>query len=278
MSADQDLATDQLESVTDITQDSDIGFRNGSFIVAPIPFSNPAIGSGLAVGGGYLFSLGDDIPTSHIGVGGLRSDNKTTGYGATTSLAFPAGWMFDLTVAYADLRYDLFLGPLDIPLRQEGILARGEVGRKVSDRWTVGLAFRYLESAIAPDIGAGVLPPELTPDIDVEIMSVGLTAEWDTRDDTDYPTDGARFTLAANYASETDGARDYIYAHVNYDLYRALGPQTVVSGRDRPVSQPLTHRFLTSARWASPIVFVGFRRPGFLTRTWCRPRWNCATG
>ena len=75
------------------------------------------------------------------------------------------------------------------------------------------------------------LPPELTPDLSLEIMSLGLTAGWDIRDDTDYPTDGARIEITANRAYELGGSRRYGYANVNFDVYRSLGAQTVLAGR-----------------------------------------------
>ncbi|MGR3615552.1 MAG: hypothetical protein ACU0BB_05885 [Paracoccaceae bacterium] len=63
------------------------GLNNGSFIVAPVPFSDPTIGSGLALGLGYLFQDDKNSNTSVLGFGGLRSENGSQAYGLIANLA-----------------------------------------------------------------------------------------------------------------------------------------------------------------------------------------------
>ena len=228
--ADPDITGAQLNQPATLRDDSDLGFRRGSFIVAPIPFSNPAIGSGLALGGGYLFSLDEDEETSFIGLGGLLSENGSEAYGVSAKLAFGSGWAFDLTFAEANLKYDLFVNQIAFPIEQKGLLGQGGLSRRVTNNWRIGAAFRYLDTTVTPNLGV-TLPPELAPDLSLEILSLGLTAGWDIRDDTDYPTDGARLEISANRGYELGGSRRYGYASANFDAYHSLGAQTVLAGR-----------------------------------------------
>jgi hypothetical protein len=55
--SDTDFSTNTPKSLETVKKKSDIGLRNSSVIVAPIPVSNPAIGAGLTLGAGYLFTL-----------------------------------------------------------------------------------------------------------------------------------------------------------------------------------------------------------------------------
>lgn len=228
--ADPDITGTHLNQPAPLRDDSDLGFRRGSFIVAPIPFSNPAIGSGLALGGGYLFSLSEGEETSFIGLGGLLSENGSEAHGISAKLAFGSGWAFDLTFAEARLKYDLFVNQISFPIEQKGTLAQGGLSRRVANNWRVGAAFRYLDTTVTPSRGF-TLPPQLTPDLSLEVLSLGLTAGWDVRDDTDYPTDGARFEISANRGYELGGSRAYGYASANFDVYHSFGPETVMAGR-----------------------------------------------
>jgi outer membrane protein assembly factor BamA len=228
--AEPGIAERELDRTAKLQQDSDIGFRRGSVIVAPIPFSNPVLGAGIALGGGYLFKLGVDEETSFIGLGALGSDNGSRAYGFSTSLAFASGWNFDLTVAEADLRYDLFVESGTVPLLQDGVFASAGFSRDLSESWRAGMTFRYIETGLAVN-GGGLLPGDLRPESDLEIASLGLTLDWDIRDSSDYPTQGARLSISASQAAVLGDSRDYSFASANLDSYRPLGPKTVLAAR-----------------------------------------------
>ena len=57
------LAEDTLDVVS-ADKERAFGFRAGSFILAPIPFSNPTIGNGFAGGGAWLFTTDSGSTTS----------------------------------------------------------------------------------------------------------------------------------------------------------------------------------------------------------------------
>ena len=228
--ADPDITGREFDRANDIQQKTDIGFRRGSVVVAPIPFSNPVLGSGLALGGAYLFKQDKNEDTSFIGLGALKSDNGSRAYGFSTSLAFASGWDFDLTVADADLRYELFVGANEVSLAQTGTFGSANFSRDLSDTWRAGAGLRYIETNLSPGRGA-ILPSELRPDSDLEIASLGVTLDWDTRDNSDYPTNGARLSVSASHARVLNVSRDYSFASANLDGYTSLGPETVIAAR-----------------------------------------------
>ena len=65
----------KMSPLTNASSKPEFGLGSGSFIVAPIPFSDPMIDSGLALGAGYLFKVDDGSDPSLLGIGYLRSQN-----------------------------------------------------------------------------------------------------------------------------------------------------------------------------------------------------------
>lgn len=207
------------------------GFRNGSVVVAPVPFSSPMIGSGLALGAGYLFKTSPDANTSVIGLGGLRSDNGSQAAAGMVSLALPGNrWQIKALAARADAAYDLYTGVGVLPVRQEGSLVRINAAYGFTPDLSAGIVLRYLETEVAPD--AGLLPSELQPDARLEIGTFGLSLDWDRRDDSDYPTQGTRLTAFATRSHALGGlSRRYDRGYAILDGYRPLGRRGVLALR-----------------------------------------------
>lgn len=207
------------------------GFRNGSVVVAPVPFSSPMIGSGLALGAGYLFKTSPDANTSVIGLGGLRSDNGSQAAAGMVSLALPGNrWQIKALAARADAAYDLYTGVGVLPVRQDGSLVRINASYGFTPDLSAGIVLRYLETEVAPD--AGLLPSELQPDASLEIGTFGLSLDWDRRDDSDYPTRGTRLTAFATRSHALGGlSRRYDKGFAILDGYRPLGRRGVLALR-----------------------------------------------
>lgn len=196
------------------------GIRNGSTILAPVPFSNPMIGTGLALGAGYLFRTGPESKTSVLGLGGMRSDNGSQAAGLVANLAFDNNrWLFESFVGEALINYDLYVPGGIVPISQDGVLGRFKLAYGVTEDLSFGGSLRYLNSSISPDLGFA-LPPELLDELNLEIMSLGITGEWDTRDETDYPERGFRLSGEAVKATVIGGSYpDYQTANLKFDFY-----------------------------------------------------------
>ena len=86
----------------------------GSLVVAPLPVSSPAVGTGVVPIIGYIFPFNrnDRIsPPSVLGVGGLFTSNGTRAYAAYAALNLKEDRL-EITAAYVwgNLNYDLY-GP-----------------------------------------------------------------------------------------------------------------------------------------------------------------------
>ncbi|MEP2531038.1 BamA/TamA family outer membrane protein [Shimia sp.] len=213
-------------------REDDYGLRTGSFMVAPIPFKNPTIGAGLALGGAYLFQFDAESDTSHFAIGGLRSDNGTNGYGLSGSLSWGANtWKLDATLAQAEAYYDLYVGGVPVGLKQDGSLFTATLLRGVSENVLVGGTLRYLETTVGLESG-GILPPGVVQDANLTLGNLGFVGQYDSRDDTLYPRSGyfVDFELLGGTTLE-GSARDYARSFANMAGYWSLGEKTVVASQ-----------------------------------------------
>ncbi|WP_240931791.1 BamA/TamA family outer membrane protein [Parasedimentitalea denitrificans] len=224
----------QMGHVETAGKETSFGFSNGSVIVAPVPFSNPTIGSGLALGAGYLFKNDPDSKTSVIGIGAMRSDNGSQAVGLMTNLAFNNNrWLANFFAGKADVRYDLYTDNIAVPVHQDGDLARFNLAYGATEDLSFGGVFRYVNTSVSLDgSGGSIIPPEYSPDLKLEIITAGFSADWDRRDNSDYPTDGSRLTAEATRGFFLGRDRaSYDKAHVIYDLYHPLGTDKTVAFR-----------------------------------------------
>ncbi len=224
------------------TVEAKSGVKVGSVIVAPIPFSSPLIGSGLTLGAGYLFNLPNSKP-SGFGVAKLRSSNGSTGYGAGASLNFDQGrWNVFVLGAEGDVFYDLpLIGDLELPLNQDGELLSMSVRRTVKERLSFGLQLSHLDTDIRIDNDLlSLLPPALQPDLDITLGKVHFLVEYDSRDNTFYPTQGIKADLDLSYSEELDSAfsdrfelasKSYLKFLASGSTYHKLSDRGVIAGR-----------------------------------------------
>ncbi|WP_093032900.1 BamA/TamA family outer membrane protein [Ruegeria marina] len=185
---------------------TETGARAGSFIVAPIPFSNPVLESGLTLGAGYLFTVSGSRP-SGFGAAKMKSGNGSEGYGAGGVVNFADGrWTLGLVYGNADLNYDLpatlpGVRSFRLPLDQSAKLAALELGYNFSPSFSVTGSLTHLDSTIA--FNTATVPAALLQDTNVEVGIFGLRFQWDTRDDTFYPTTGDLTKLSLSHARDT---------------------------------------------------------------------------
>lgn len=244
-----------------------IGLRKGSVIVAPIPFSNPMVGSGLALGAGYLFQTDSASKPSVLGLGALRSDNGSQAYGASVTLAFDANrWLLSALVAQADLNYDLITLLGTTPINQQGLLARLSLSYGVTSDLSFGVLLRYLDTSISlQSASSGGLAARYLPDVKIGIFSYGFISELDTRDDTLYPTSGQRIQVTAQNAVILNGpGGDYSKAFMTYDIYQKMGPSSVVALRAALCGASSNAPFYDQCSIGGTDSFRGFNATQFL--------------
>ena len=113
--------------------------KRGSFVIAPIPISNPALGSGIVPVVAFIFPItkSDKIsPPSVVGTGGLITDNGSRAFALAAQLYFKQN-TYKSTAIYArgNLNYDLYGTGVDeglkLPLIQTGSVFHAEFLRRI---------------------------------------------------------------------------------------------------------------------------------------------------
>mgnify|MGYP001112393997 CR=1 FL=1 len=263
----QGVMDKHLETIPDLSGEKQYGFREGSFIVAPIPFSNPTIGAGLVLGAGYLFTTSEGSKPSVIGVGALRSDNGSNVVGFSVNLAFDNNrWLFESFFAEADVRYDLYTPNAVLPIRQDGVLARVSLAYGVTPQLSFGGALRYLDTTITPDAaGLPPVPPPFDQFLNAEIASIGLISDWDRRDDTLYATSGGYLHVEAFHNVALSGlVQDYDKAYLTYTHYLKLGQSGVLVAHGAICGASSTTPFFDLCGLGTTDAFRGFSATQFI--------------
>lgn len=223
-----------MEPINQAATQAELGFRNGSFIAVPVPFSNPMIESGLALGGAYLFQTDAGSDTSMFGIGALKSTNETEAYGAAFNLSFNENrWGISGSYIDADANYDLIGNFLTIPVRQTGKLGRLDLSYGFTPETSITLLTRYLETSITSGSSLfDTLPPEFRPSLGFSTMSYGLALGHDKRNDDLYPTGGFRVKLTGLYTEPLTGdASSYSKAFLVFDKYFGVTDTGVLAFR-----------------------------------------------
>jgi Omp85 superfamily domain len=218
--------------------------KRGTFIVAPIPISSPAVGAGLVLGLGYVFKLDmeDKVsPPSMLGVAGAFTNNGTRGGGFGGKLYFKENkYQTTFMLAKGRVNYEFFgVGRLpgkpavSVPLQSGGTVFFGEFMRNVGKDIFVGgrYQFRKLYARLN-----GVRPPGgfEVPEIDLRAntAAIGVHVQRDRRDNGFYPTKGSLFDAAADFFDQGWGSkREYQYYKVSFNGYREVAKGQVVAYR-----------------------------------------------
>ena len=218
--------------------------RKGEIVVAPFPISNPALGSGLVLVGGYLFPLSkkDEIsPDSMVGGGSFYTSNGSWLWGAGTKLYLKQD-RFRLTAFYGQgqLHYDLFgIGNsagnegLSVPIHQGGKALLLETLIRIKGKLFVGP--RYQWRGLNAQVKGDKLPPEFNIDpgeLKSTSSSLGFHLQHDLRDSQFYPTTGTLTDIVGDFFQGNFGS-DFSYQSYTFALnkYSSLSPRQVLAFR-----------------------------------------------
>jgi len=224
-------------------------YKGGEWFVAPIPLSNPTLGTGLAGGAGYIYRLDPDdeiSPPTTTAVGGLGTSNKTWGIGGTHQMAWAQDrFRLNATAAYGDIKYRYRLLPEDpederlrIPINLKGTFVATDFLTRILERVFIGPRFTALISTVRPDIE---LDTSAAPDphlqeqyslltIESKLISLGFEVMRDTRDSLFYPRRGSLGTFRADFLRKGMGS-DFSYDKyiAAFSLFRSLSTHQVLA-------------------------------------------------
>jgi len=211
-----------------------------NFVFVPIPISNPTVGSGLAIAGMALYKVDADSPDSFTGMGGGYTSNHSWAAGLVEKLYLDADkYRISTGIAYANVNYSFFgIGDkqansgVSIPINQKVKGAGFDVRMRVWNAIFVGIRYRYVDVDTNVPI---VLPPNLpfTPitDFDLATQSIGLVANYDTRDRQFSPHSGFFIDFASSFARKQSGGDSYQTYTLAMNHYQPLGSQGVLAER-----------------------------------------------
>ncbi len=239
-----ELTEENKDIVTGAQGETAFTKGKNEIVVAPFPISNPALGSGLVVVGGYLFPISkkDEVsPNSMVGGGALYTSNGSWLWGAGGKLYLKQD-RFRITGAYgrAQLHYDLYgIGNAAgsqsafIPIDQGGKALLMEALMRVGNKVFIGP--RYQWRNLDAKLKGENLPPALNID-PVELKSttssIGFHIQRDLRDSQFYPKMGTLTDVVADFFQGTFGS-DFSYQSYTFafNKYSGFSPRQVLAFR-----------------------------------------------
>ncbi|HSA68451.1 MAG TPA: BamA/TamA family outer membrane protein [Burkholderiales bacterium] len=206
-------------------------------VVAPIPISNPTVGTGLAVVVMPFYHLGAESPLSNTAIAGGVTSSGSWGVGAAQSTRLRGDHIrIDGFLGYVDLRYRFYgtgasagESGVSVPILQKGFAFAPELLFKTARGMFFGLRYRGLRVETAVDGDPGILPPEvavaLPNSITIVSSGIGPRATFDTRDNDMNPSSGVLIDVRANFADQSLGSDlDYQTYDLGANYYRRTGP------------------------------------------------------
>jgi Omp85 superfamily domain len=222
---DEDQSADPKTSTQNDTPPKNEPEARGAFVVAPLPISSPALGSGIVPVFPYIFPFNrnDKIsPASTLGAAGLVTDNGSRAFVLAGELYFKED-TYRTTAGFArgNLDYSLYgLGDgasqLKLPRKQTGQALFGEFLHRLWWRFFLGPRFSWGSSLITlkpSDKGNVPLPPDIG--LHTALTALGFHLERDTRPNRFYPTTGTLFDFASDFYSQGLGSK---YSFQSYKL------------------------------------------------------------
>jgi len=219
--------------------------RNNEWVIAPIPGYSPGQGGSLAVVGQYIFrpeGQSASTPPSIIGLAGL--------YTAENSYAFGAGyrgsllddeWRVQAFVGQGKYNYDFYgvgqaqgSAGIHVPLEQQFTGVHVQAMKRIVPNLYFGP--RLIATRTNVSIGEASGSPFTNVlsafDQDINNTALGLRLQWDTRDDTFYPTKGQYIQSRVDwYRKSFGGDFNFQIFDMEYNQYMSFGNHDVLAVR-----------------------------------------------
>ncbi|MGI9199995.1 MAG: hypothetical protein ACR2QL_02970, partial [Woeseiaceae bacterium] len=175
-----------------------------NLVIAPIPGYSPQLGWNLKLAGGYFMDPSDPeskSPPSVIGGAVMFSENGSSAYAAGTYLHLLDDKLrIQIGAGYADVKYTYFLNDiidgsrdLSLDIAQEGPLFFTKGTWRVWRKMYLGVG--YLGGSVdtrlrRPDDLLPGLPPDLIPNVKLDLGAIIIPLEIDSRDNNQFPREG----------------------------------------------------------------------------------------
>jgi hypothetical protein len=229
----------KLEAQSQVDPAQALSVDGHNIVVAPIPVSNPSVGTGLALTGMLLYKTDPQSPESFTALGAGYLSSHSWLVGAGEKLNFDAD-LYRLTagLGYGQVNYHFFgvgaaASNVSIPLEQKVFGGMFDFRRRIVAALHVGLRWSYADVKTALGATPGPLAPVIDGrELDVKISGLGLVASWDTRDSGFAPTQGTYAEFKSNFASSAFGSDLTFQTYsLAWNAYYALDAPNVLAAR-----------------------------------------------
>jgi Omp85 superfamily domain len=213
--------------------------RRGAFVIAPLPISSPALGSGIVPVLGYIFPISKKDKVSRpsvIGVAGLVTNNGSRGFAVGGQIYFRENrYRITSGFAHGNVDYDIYgtgnAANLRLPLSQTGELFFAEFLRRIGWKFFAGPRFVTGRSflTVRPNSDQNFqIPPEVG--LHTTITAIGAQLTRDTSLNRFYPTGGTYFTFTSDFFSQALSSK-YSFQSYKTQLskYWSLSPKQVLA-------------------------------------------------
>lgn len=213
-----------------------------SFVVMPIPVSDPAVGNGLAIAALALYQPTGSARPWGTAAGGLYTQNKSWA-AFVGQKAYLGGDKFRVTAGggVGDFHVDFYgIGPgagsrgRSIPIEQKAGGGLAEALIRVAPHIYAGLEYRLIDMRTSIDLTQLPFPDLAIPEVELRsrTSALGLAAEYDTRDNEYGPRKGIYATGTWLRASkDLGGDFDYSRLETAVNGYHGMGDQAVLAWR-----------------------------------------------
>jgi len=271
-SAMPDAPVEQAPDVSDGTEP--VMLRKRQFVIVPIPVSDPALGTGLVVGGAYYYKQTPEQakaqPPSVTAAAGAYTTTDSYAYGVSHQ-SYLAGdkWRVSGLAGYADLKLDL-LSPdenalgAQIDWAIEGTFIEAKLSRRLAGDWYIGGQLRYFDSdqQFRGSINGSDL--SLAFDTKIKTIGAGLMFEFDTRDVLANPYSGSRFEVDSLFNDASEGVdSNYQTYQARYRSYSEVAKKLVLAWEIRGCYQSGTVPLWDSCK----VQLRGFPITEYMSRT-----------
>jgi hypothetical protein len=213
--------------------------RRGAFVVAPLPTSSSAIGSGIVPVLGYIFpfSMKDKVsPPSVVGVAALITNNGSRGFAVGGQLYLKENrYRITSGFAHGNVNYDIYgngiAAGLKLPLKQTGEGFFAEFLRRIGWKFFAGPRFQTGRSfvTVRPNSDSKFpIPPEVG--LHSNLTSIGAQLTRDTSLNRFYPTGGSYFTFTSDFFSQALGSKYSFQSYkATFSKYWSLNAKQVLA-------------------------------------------------
>jgi hypothetical protein len=211
----------------------------GSLVVAPLPISSPAIGSGVIPVVGYIFPLStkDTVsPPSVVGGAGLITNNGSRGFAVGADL-YMLHDTYRVTTGFlrGNIDYNIYgdgiASSLHLPLVQTGHVYSLDFLRRIGWKFFLGPTFLYGQSLITIN-PKETSPVPIPPDVGLhtELTSLGVRVNRDTSSNRFYPTSGTYLNVTASFFSQSLGSKYSFQSYrTTFNKYWGFGQKQVLA-------------------------------------------------